>query len=145
MDFVLDASIALSWCFPDESNAYADLVLDAIGPMTAVVPSIWAYEVANAMLVAQRHGRITEDHRIQVANMLNTLPIQTHDITLSHTLKDISSQAKAFDLTVYDAAYLDLAVRIGKPLATADRRLREAANRVGIAEFDRKTGNKQLL
>lgn len=140
MDFVLDASIALSWCFPDESNAYADQVLDAIGPMTAVVPSIWAYEIANAMLVAQRRRRITEDHRNKVANMLNTLPIQTHDVTVSHTLKTISAQANSLDLTVYDAAYLDLAIRIGKPLATVDRRLREAANRVGVAEFNRENG-----
>ncbi len=140
MDFVLDASIALSWCFPDESNAYADQVLDAIGPMTAVVPSIWAYEIANAMLVAQRRRRITEDHRNKVANMLNTLPIQTHDVTVSHTLKTISAQANSLDLTVYDAAYLDLAIRIGTPLATVDRRLREAANRVGVAEFNRENG-----
>ncbi len=140
MDFVLDASIALSWCFPDESNAYADRVLDAIGPMSVVVPSIWVYEIANAMLVAQRRGRITEDHRNKVTNMLNTLPIQTRDVTLSHTLTAISAQAKALDLTVYDAAYLDLAVAIGKPLATADRRLREAANRVGVAEFSPENG-----
>ncbi len=136
MDFVLDASIALSWCFPDESNAYADRVLDAIGPMLAVVPSIWVYEIANAMLVAQRRARITEEHWNKVANMLNALPIRTQDVTFSNTLTTITAQAKALDLTVYDAAYLDLAVRMGKPLATADRRLQEAANRMGVAEFD---------
>ena len=136
MDFVLDASIALSWCFPNESNIYADRVLDALGPMSAAVPSIWLYEIANAMLVAQRRTRITEEHRHKVADMLNALPIRTQDVTLSNALTIISAQAMALDLTVYDTAYLDLAIRMGKPLATADRRLREAANRMGVAEFD---------
>jgi predicted nucleic acid-binding protein len=130
--FVLDASIALAWCFRDEADEAADRILDRLEGEDAVVPSIWPLEVANGLRTAERHGRLepadTRHHR----EVLMALPVAVEPVGLGEALGDIADLARLLDLTAYDAAYVALAARRGIPLATADERLRRASAQAGV-------------
>jgi predicted nucleic acid-binding protein len=125
MRFVIDASTALSWCFPDEGAALpAD---EAV----AVVPALWLLEVANGLLVGERRGRITRAQSTRLAEcLLSVLEVQVDDA--GDAFKGILPLAREYDLSVYDAAYLELAIRLGLPLATGDGKLAAAAERCGV-------------
>ncbi|MBL8859297.1 MAG: type II toxin-antitoxin system VapC family toxin [Planctomycetes bacterium] len=131
MNLVLDASVALSWCFEDERTDYADSLLDALSEVGAAAPELWAFEVANGLLVAMRKKRIDEDQLTGALEFLHGLPIE-----LSPTPKD-RSQGRILELafesglSVYDASYLELAERLDLPLASLDLRLRKAAKQLG--------------
>jgi len=131
--FVLDASVAVSWFFEDEAGAYTDAVMESLDGATAVVPSLWPLEVANVLLVGERRGRCTEADVIRFIELLQQLPIAVDDETPRRALAGAFQLAREYGLTSYDAAYLELAMRFGLPLATLDRKLREAAFRAGVA------------
>ena len=118
MAFVIDASIALAWCFEDEASPMADRVLNRLEDEEGVAPSIWPLEVANGLRSAERRGRIDEREVPGVVRLLTTLPIEVVPISLDQALGDVLSLARAAGLSTYDAAYLDLAMRRGLPLAT---------------------------
>jgi len=125
MRFVVDASTALSWCFPDEGAA---LPTDE---SVAVVPTLWPLEVANGLLVGERRGRITRAQATRLAEcLLAVLDVQIDDA--SDTFKGILPLAREYGLSVYDAAYLELAIRLGLPLATGDGKLAVAAEQCGV-------------
>jgi predicted nucleic acid-binding protein len=132
MPLVIDASVALSWCFADEHSDYADRVLHRLAEDEAVAPAIWALELANGMLVAMRRGRLTAAEVSQVCQLILDLPITLEDLTLERGLGGVLQLADAQALTAYDAAYLDLAMREALPLAALDDDLRAAATRVGV-------------
>ena len=132
MTFVLDASIALAWCFEDEASPLADGVLSRLEDEEAVAPSIWPLEVANGLRSAERRGRIDEREVPGVVRLLTTLPIEVVPNSLDQALGDVLSLARAAGLSTYDAAYLDLALRRGLPLATADEYLSQAAQASGV-------------
>jgi len=130
---VLDASVTLAWCFPDESTAYTEAVLDSLaGGAEAVAPAIWPFEVANALLVAERRKRITVAQVTSVLQRIANLPITVDPVQTDHVFRQILLLARQEQLTEYDAAYLELALRAGLPLATLDDRLRRAARNTGI-------------
>ena len=133
--FVLDASVALAWGLEDESSPYTDAVLDALENGEAVVPAIWPLEVANALRVAERRGRITEATIAGFLEYLRALPIVVEQVSPDQVFNRILPLAREQGLSVYDAAYLDLAMRLGLPLATQDGALRAAASRVGVEIF----------
>ena len=132
-DFVLDASMALSWCFADEATDYSNEVQASLVDNTALVPTIWPLEVANVLVLAERRGRITEAERQHWLDYARSLPVEVITPTLEHILDVIAGLAVDQRLTVYDAAYLDLALREGLPLASLDDRLRTAAGNVGVS------------
>jgi len=132
MPFVLDASVALAWSFRDEQNAYAHRMLRRLEDDPAVVPVVWLLEVANGLLVAERRGRFTAADVAQVYGTLADLPIEWSDLTLDQALGPVLDLARAHGLSAYDAAYLELAMREGLPLATQDDALRVAAERAGV-------------
>lgn len=132
MAFVVDASVALAWCFEDEQSAHADAVLARLGKEAAVAPSIWPLEVANGLRSAERRGRIDERELPRVLRLLEALPIEVDGMTLQRALADVLPLARAVGLSSYDAAYLDLALRKGLPLATADEYLGQAAVAAGV-------------
>lgn len=132
MRFVLDASVALSWCLPDESNRYADGVLAKIGDWTPVVPALWSLEVTNALLVAQRRGRINSDQLGEMTTWLSAIPIELESMAMKRTIRDVMPIARAEEIPVYDACYVELAQRHGIPLATVDGALTNVAKRRGI-------------
>lgn len=134
--FVLDNSIVMVWSFEDETDEYADAVLDHLAIARAVVPALWPLEVANALLMSERRKRSTEAETIKWVGILNSLPIVIDDETNAHAWSNTITLARGHNLTAYDAAYLELAIRRGLPLATIDGKLKIAAKTVGVALFE---------
>jgi predicted nucleic acid-binding protein len=135
--FVLDGSVALAWCFPDEKAAYPEAVLDSLAGERVIVPSLWHLEVGNSLLVAERRKRCTQADVTNWVLFLNALPITVDEETATHAWSDVLSVARAQNLSAYDAAYLELALRRGVALATLDDKLKAAAAAVGVAEYKR--------
>jgi predicted nucleic acid-binding protein len=133
--FVLDASVAVSWCFPgdpQEDTVYSRRVLALLGTSDAIVPEIWAYEVANSIFVScNRRKRISEQQIEQYLQRLRALPISVEASGLWSNV-ELEAPARKWNLSSYDAAYLDLALRKGVPLASIDADLRKAAETVGV-------------
>lgn len=134
--FVLDGSVTIVWAFEDETDPYAEAVADSLEDVPAIVPALWRLEVANALLVGERRSRITEAKVAQFLTLLKCLPISVDDETALRAWPDTLSLARLHDLTVYDAAYLELAVRLGLPLASLDTQLKEAAAAAGVPEYE---------
>ena len=129
---ILDCSLAMAWCFEDEASPEADTVLDRVRDGGAIVPALWYWEVGNVMTMALRRGRINEsDCAIRLA-LLGALPIKTDDVGVARAWHETLSLAKSHGISVYDAAYLELALRQGGELATKDKALDAVANKLGI-------------
>jgi len=133
---VLDASVTLAWAFEDEENGYPDVVLESLAEGTACVPIIWPLEVGNALLVAERRGRLNQAATVQFLALLWQLPIVIEPEKPERMLGEILSLAREQGLSTYDATYLHLAMRQGFPLATTDEFLRKAATRAGVQLFE---------
>jgi predicted nucleic acid-binding protein len=129
--FVVDNSVVMSWCFKDETNNYADTVLDRLTESIAVVPSIWLLEVVNVLLVAERQKRLSESDSIRFLTLLSQLPILV-EYERPEMMKELLALARSNNLSSYDASYLDLAMRKGVPIATLDKKLIEAAKRIDV-------------
>ncbi len=132
--FVLDCSVALSWFFADEASDYADGIAAALADSSAVVPSLWHVEVANCLLVGERRRRCTEAQSNAFLQRLAALPISIV-VPSPHNWSDIVSVGRQHALSAYDAAYLELAMRRGLPLATLDTKLVAVAKSAGVATF----------
>ncbi|HEY1858869.1 MAG TPA: type II toxin-antitoxin system VapC family toxin [Gemmataceae bacterium] len=133
---VLDGSTALAWCFTDENSAYADAVARSLPRIGALVPAVWHLEVANALVVGERRGRCDRDDTLKWTKFLLSLPISIEEHSGSRIFHEVADLARAQKLSTYDAAYLELALRRGLPLATLDEPLKHAAVAVGIELFD---------
>jgi predicted nucleic acid-binding protein len=134
-NFVLDCSVTLAWCFEDETSEYADSVLDGLVSQAAIVPGIWSLEVANVLVIGERRNRLTQAQTAQVINLLQALPIVVDETTASQAMTATIALARQHHLSAYDAAYLELAMRLGLPLATLDNRLVVVANTCGVALY----------
>jgi predicted nucleic acid-binding protein len=130
--FVVDSSVVMSWCFKDETNNYADTVLDRLTEAGAVVPWIWPLEVVNVLLVAERQKRLSESDSIRFITLLSQLPIVVEHERSEMMIKELLALARANNLSSYDASYLALAMRKGFPIATLDNKLIEAAGRIDV-------------
>lgn len=131
--FVLDCSVTMAWCFEDESAPGAEKALDALGSGEAVVPSLWPLEVANALLAAERRKQLTEAQSRRFIEMVRELPIVVDEGGAQRGMNEILALARERGLSAYDAAYLEVAMREGLPIATLDRELAKTAKRSGIA------------
>jgi predicted nucleic acid-binding protein len=129
---VIDGSIAIAWCFLDEKDAYSQSVLDALASEPAFVPDLWHLEVASTLVVGERRKRSTQAETVTWLSFLAELPIIVDEETKSHAFADTIHLARAHNLSAYDAAYLELAIRRGLPLATLDDKLKTAAQAVGV-------------
>jgi predicted nucleic acid-binding protein len=129
--FVVDNSIIMSWCFKDETDDYAEIVLSRLTEATAVVPSIWPLEVVNVLLVAERQKRLSESDSVRFITLLSQLPIVV-EYERPEMMKELLSLARANGLSSYDASYLDLAMRNGFPIATLDNKLINAAKKSDV-------------
>ena len=132
MTFVVDASVALAWCLDDERSAAANAILERLASDPAIVPAIWPFEVANGLRSAERRGRITMVDALRSALVLRTLPIEIEPADVATTLDGCAAIARRLDLSVYDAAYVSLAIARRLPLATADERVRRACTAAGV-------------
>jgi len=127
--FVVDNSVVMSWCFKDETNSYADIVLNMLTKVSAVVPSIWPLEVVNVLLSAERQKRLSKSDSMRFLTLLSQLPIFVEYERPEKMMKELLALARTSKLSSYDASYLDLAMRKGLPIATLDNKLIEAAAR----------------
>ncbi len=130
--FVIDNSVVMSWCFKDETNGYADAVLDKLSESTAIAPSIWSLEVVNVLLVAERRKRLKQVDSVRFITLLSQLPIVVEDEGSEKMMKDLLALGRTSHLSSYDASYLDLAMRKDCPIATIDKKLMEAAKEVSV-------------
>jgi predicted nucleic acid-binding protein len=128
MACVVDPSVALAWLLPDETNARADAVRMAVeNGAAAWIPVHWWLEIGNGLLMAERRGRITPEQVAQALSLVNALPFEEDEETAEQIPGRTLALARQHGLTVYDAAYLELAQRRGAILATFDEQLLKAA------------------
>ena len=132
MAFVLDCSVTMAWIFPDEATDATNRLREALVDAPSFVPALWPVETANALLVATRRGRIAHDEWPGIRAHLDALPIEVDPVSASRTWSTALDLADAHALSVYDAMYLELAVRMQMPLATLDRALLGAAQSAGV-------------
>ncbi len=131
---VIDDSLASAWCFPDERTAYTNGVLQAISSFVeGTAPRLWAYEVRNSILMGMRRGRIVESDAQGFLSSLKDLNIRLSDPV---SYDDVYKLAERHSLTVYDAAYLDVAIREKSQLASLDAAMCKAAVKAGIPLFE---------
>ena len=133
MSFVLDNSVALTWCFKDERTPATTALLDRLTEEGATAPQLWPLEALNVLLAGERRGRLDRDTRLALMSFLARLPITIDAETSDRTWDATARLAEAHRLTAYDAAYLELAQRLGLPLATRDATLIAAAAAAGVA------------
>jgi len=131
VSLIVDTSVALTWIFADEGTDETEALLDRVRDDGGVVPALWEYEVGNALLVAVRRGRLEQPAARQALTLLRAVNLQVDRSPVD--LTRVVGLAATHDLSVYDAAYLDLALSRGLPLATLDDRLARAATAVGVA------------
>ena len=131
--FVLDCSLTMTWCFPNEATTLSRAALKKLESSIALVPSLWLYEVGNILFVAQRRKRISRAQCETFLALLNQLPVQISSAPNLDSITHIVDIARVYDLSVYDAAYLELSLRHGVSIATLDKKLQKAAKSAGIA------------
>lgn len=133
MPFVIDASIAGSWILPDERHPVASAALLRLTGDFSIVPSLWLFEVRSILINNERRGRLTEEQTSQALALFASLPIR-----LDHHVDgdQLIALARLHRLTVYDAAYLELAKREAAPIATLDKELRRAAEKEALLVVD---------
>jgi predicted nucleic acid-binding protein len=132
---IVDASVALAWCFPDEASEYADAVLVALEDEKILVPSIWPVEFANALVVGERRKRIRQPEIRRFIELLKGLDILEDGQPFADTVNNVLPLARHYELSAYDAAYIDVAVRREASLAALDTTLQKAARAAGIEVF----------
>lgn len=135
IEAVIDASLAMAWCFDDEPSDYADSIARRLGDLELVVPAHWSLEVTNAFLTGERRGRCGPENVRAWLEFLRGLPIRRDDSTPSRAWHETLALARETGLTSYDAAYLELAVRLRAPLGSLDKHLRRAAKERGLPEL----------
>jgi predicted nucleic acid-binding protein len=138
MSFVLDNSVTMRWFFGDgkpQELAYAGKVLDAMKQVNALVPVTWGLEVANVIAKAEAKGLVTEARSDAFLEMLEGVDIDVDSATFGHALSNTLHLARRYKLSSYDASYIELALRLGMPLATLDEDLQKAAKKAGVKRF----------
>jgi len=136
MPLVIDGSTAIGFLLADEQAPSSMKALDAIEAGTPTfVPAHWCLEVSNGLIMAERRKRASQADITEALNLTATLPVTIDLETARHATTDTVSLARQYGLTIYDAAYLELAMRCGASLATTDIALAKAAKAAGVTIF----------
>jgi len=130
--FVIDASVILAWYNPEEENSYADDILGCLGKEMAITPPLCCLEINNVFRTFEKRGSISSLEAERALASINDLPIRRDHSPIGFEIPLVSSLARTHDLTVYDACYLALAVRLDLPIATLDKKLIAAAKQIGV-------------
>ena len=130
---MIDASVALAWCFGDERTEATVSLLERLQTDAAAVPNLWHLEVANGLALAERRGRITPAESAELIALLERIEIVVDGETPVRAFTRVLDLAREERLTAYDASYLELAMRLGIPLASKDSDLCDAAERLGVS------------
>jgi predicted nucleic acid-binding protein len=129
MRYVIDASVTASWLLPDENTPAAQAYLALLATEEGLAPPIWLYEVPNICMMAMRRGHLSQAQLAAAFHRLDSLPVSVEpDVPLLA----IRFLAERHGLTIYDAAYLELTLRVDGQLATFDKALRAAAHANGV-------------
>jgi predicted nucleic acid-binding protein len=132
MPFVLDNSVVTGWYLPDQATAYGAAIATRLESDNALVPILWQLELANVLKAACTRGRLDLETARQILDALGKLPIDI-DASPAPGQRQLFELAMRHKLSSYDAAYLELAMRHGLPLATQDAQLQEAAIAAGVS------------
>lgn len=133
--FVLDNSVAMRWHLESEKAAdqkYAESILISLSDAEALVPNLWHLEATNVLLGAERRGDTSIGEIERFISQLENLPLYVDPLTASHSFSRTMTLARAYKLSSYDAAYLELAIREGLAIATLDGGLIKAAKKAGV-------------
>lgn len=122
----------MAWCFENQSDDYTRAILSKLERDEALVPLVWPLEVANSLVVGERRRKITRAASSSFVSTLAGLPIFVEEDTRERALGPILDLARDQNLSAYDAAYVDVALREGLPLATRDESLIKAAKVLGL-------------
>jgi predicted nucleic acid-binding protein len=133
MTWVVDCSVAIAWCFEDEATQRTQALLDRTESDPVVVPLHWPLEVTNVLRSAVKRDRLSETRAAAKVAALMSLPLRYDSLTHQLAFTGTYLLARKYKLTSYDAAYLELALRLGAPLATNDEDLAEAARKAGVS------------
>jgi predicted nucleic acid-binding protein len=133
--FVMHVSVSLAWIVPAWATSYTVKILSALSKARPVVPEIWIVQMADGLATAERQGLFTPPLTTLRLATLRNYPILFDDETHARAWSDTLDLARAHNLSVFDAAYLELALRLKLPLATADSALTRAANSGGATTF----------
>jgi len=132
MPFVLDNSVVTGWFLADQANAYTESIARLLENDKALVPALWQLELANVLKTACTRGKLSTDAARQILDTLALLPIDI-DAGPAPGQRQLFELAMRHQLSSYDAAYLELALRLGMPLATQDQQLKAAAVAAGVS------------
>ncbi|OYY94172.1 MAG: hypothetical protein B7Y41_07540 [Hydrogenophilales bacterium 28-61-23] len=130
MPFVVDNSVVVAWFFPSQATDYTDSVLDRLKADTAHVPALWVLEFSNVLRKAIMGRKLASESALEIIAEAEKLPLSV-DYTATTTAANLEL-ALRHGLSSYDAAYLDLAIRLGLPIAAKDGALHDAARRAGV-------------
>jgi predicted nucleic acid-binding protein len=131
--FIVDTSIAIAWVHPDQSTELSDRLIDAVGQGAVLhVPSLWFLEMANVLTVLVRRKKLTETERVTALDRLGRLNLQVDHESAAIAFTRLSALAGQHGLTIYDAVYLELAIRKSLPLASKDAQLQTVARKCGV-------------
>jgi predicted nucleic acid-binding protein len=131
--FIVDASVGFAWVYQGQATPETDELLnDVAAGATVVVPALWYLEMANVLLIAQRRHRLTALQRQAALERLTALQFTVDEEGTRHAFGKTSELAEEYGLTIYDAVYLELALRRSLPLATRDAALKTAAKQCGV-------------
>lgn len=131
--FVLDCSMTMSWIFPEDATERTSAIRDSLAEAFAIVPALWSLEVGNVLCQAARRGKIAQADWIRVQEDLACLPIEVDSGTPGLVRDQILPLACRWGLSVYDASYLELALRFALPLATLSKELTRACHSAGVS------------
>jgi predicted nucleic acid-binding protein len=132
--FVLDNTVTMAWCFNDEATEVTKTLLNRLSNLTdrAIVPALWLYEVANVVELAIRKRRIPAEKALAFLESLADLPIEVENPSRAQVFVTVRTLARQYQLTAYDAAYLELAIRHNLPIVSLDKALSRAALAAGV-------------
>lgn len=136
MNFVLDNSVIMAWLFEDERDDYSLKVLDALSFAKVYVPAIWPLEYLNTLLVAERKKRISFQRSQEFRSIISLGDFKIDKESVMTLSNDLYSLAKIYKLTVYDASYLELALRRSLPLVSLDKQVIRASKKAGLVQLD---------
>jgi len=129
---VVDSSAICSLCFDDEANAATEPLLEQLALGDVWVPALFLWEVANVLLMAERRQRLSQAQRVEALRTIEDLGLMVDRPDPGVIWHDGIQLASQTGLTSYDAAYLELAMRLGTPLATQDKALQQACLKLGV-------------
>lgn len=141
--FILDNSVAMRWHLASEKLAdqrYAEMVLTSLAHADALVPGLWHLEAANVLLAAEKRGDTTIGEVTCFIGQLDNLPLCVDSLTAKQSFSSTIALARAYHLSCYDAAYLELAIRESLPLATLDKALVKAVNKANVPLYLKDNG-----